>query len=433
MGKGIVYCHDCGKLLREDLFSRGRAHVVEDRPYCTECRSPDRTPPTGAVPKVQTRTLKPPAARPVPGKPGNPKLPLYVGGALAGAALLVLLVVLASGGGSSPAPPPPPPPATDASLRTVEELEAFGAKSEDPDETLVRVDRARAALRGKHAARVERVEARAVELRLARERDRGAQVETFVADIVEVVREDPDFARREEVLRMWDSAAASAGARAEEFRRRKRDYEEAFEKAAQKAADEARAAAEKLAAQERYAEAVERLDGVPAAFRTARAGSRLPLLREELARKHEEQERAAKVMLEGEDLKVLSSAGTVQPQSLKTFGEAWSKGVHLWWRQAKPGDLLRLEFPSNVAGRRRLVLAMTRAPDYGIFRLSVNGEVVSENLDLFFEKGVIHSGEIAWDVDLRKGPNELKVEVTGSNPSAKPAHFMFGLDYLRIE
>lgn len=441
MGKGIVYCQDCGKVLPEDLFGRGKAHWADERPYCTACRAPDPTPPTGTVPKVSTRTLRPPAPAPRPAaRPAarlSARTPFYVGGALAGAAVLVLVAVLLSGGSApppAPAPADPGPPAKDKALEAIEEIEAFAAQEIDPDAILARCGRARPLVSGtRYAARLGKVEARAVDLRLSRAKEKEAQFVAFLEAIRKMIREDEEFVRRAEVQGMVRSAGSQAGARAAEVERLRADYEKLFDDSARKAVEAALAEAGKLDAAEKFADALERLESVPAAFLASPSAGPIGALREKIQGRAAELDRLARLWKEGEDLKVLRTSGVVQAQDLKALGSGWSQGVHLWWREAKPGDAIALEFPSNVAGRRKLVLQLTKAPDYGIVRLSVNGAVLAESLDLFHGAGVVPSGELAFDADLRKGPNELRVELTGTNPSAKPAHYMFGLDYLRIE
>src|SRR6185295_7880521 len=46
MGKEIVYCGDCGKSLREDDFSKGKAQHLDHQPYCTECKPLTSAPPS---------------------------------------------------------------------------------------------------------------------------------------------------------------------------------------------------------------------------------------------------------------------------------------------------------------------------------------------------------------------------------------------------
>ncbi len=147
--------------------------------------------------------------------------------------------------------------------------------------------------------------------------------------------------------------------------------------------------------------------------------------------------RAVPGAIEGEALEVVAASGGVAgKQDLAGFGEGlFSRDEHLWWRGAKPGDRLRLRFqvPAGDAGRRRLVLALTKAPDYGIHRLTLNGAALGPApVDLHAAR-VEPAGEVAFDVDLPAGANELAVEIVGTNPRAAPANYMFGIDYLRIE
>src|SRR5204862_7991485 len=53
MGRSIVYCDKCGKLLREEDFRQGKASVADNRNYCAACR------PQGAV----SEPPLPPAAK----------------------------------------------------------------------------------------------------------------------------------------------------------------------------------------------------------------------------------------------------------------------------------------------------------------------------------------------------------------------------------
>lgn len=445
MGKGIVYCQDCGKSLREEMFEQGKAHTVDDRPYCIACRAPDPTPPTGTYPKAAPRTGRaaPPALSArrsspvlpsVPAGKANPHLPILIGAALAGVAFVVLLVVLLSGGREptkAEAPEPPPAARKDPAREEYEKLRAFAAGSQDPDAILLKCDEAKVRLKGTPwLDKIAEIERRAVALK--EDLRKTGRLDTFLKEIRSLADQDREFQKRVEVEGMLDSARKIAGPREAEVEGLRAELRRAFDAASQKALAEAKAQVARLQAEEKFAEAAAAIEKLPAAFLALPGGAPLAALRPELERKAEEQEKSARVWAEGEDLKVLQAAGTVQAQDMKALG-SWSNGNHLWWRDAKPGDVLRLEFPSNVAGRRRLVLALTKAPDYGIVRISVNGGVIAESIDLYNPGKVVPSGELSWEVDLKKGPNELKAEIRGTNPAASPANHMFGLDYLRIE
>lgn len=137
--------------------------------------------------------------------------------------------------------------------------------------------------------------------------------------------------------------------------------------------------------------------------------------------------------IEGESMPVLrKTGGNVTVQDLLGFGEAWSGGKHLWWTQAKPGNVLDLGFNVQKAGKYELILAMTKAVDYGQFRLSVNGMPIGDVVDLF-NNGVIHTGKISFGVvTLKQGQNVLGVEVVGTNPASTGDRYMFGLDFIKL-
>jgi len=151
MGRQIVYCDGCGKLLKEEDFGKGRAHVSENRSFCVECRPlpegapkppssmANRAPSSArlaAQPNTTSRSLpkiSPGSStrfHPVPERPAasKSKAPVLVGGGIALVVVVVVLLLLASGGRreelagpsaaaappapveAAPTPPPPPSP-----------------------------------------------------------------------------------------------------------------------------------------------------------------------------------------------------------------------------------------------------------------------------------------------------------------------------------
>jgi hypothetical protein len=142
--------------------------------------------------------------------------------------------------------------------------------------------------------------------------------------------------------------------------------------------------------------------------------------------------RSVKGAIEGERLKITSkTAGNPHEQDLGGFGEGWSGDAHLWWTEAKPGDKLVLSLPVQQAGRYKMLAQFTKAPDYGIAQLSLDGQKLGEPRDLYADT-VIPTGEVELGVrELTSGEHQLQIEITGSNPKAV-ARFMVGLDYLRL-
>jgi len=141
---------------------------------------------------------------------------------------------------------------------------------------------------------------------------------------------------------------------------------------------------------------------------------------------------AVKGAIEGERMKVLSkTGGNPQLQDLGGYAGQWSRDAHLWWTDARPGDKLVLEVPVEKGGNYHLKMQCTKAPDYGIFQLSLDGRKLGDNLDLF-HPSVVPTGELDLGTcQLTAGPHSLEVEVTGANEKAVKS-YMFGLDYVRL-
>jgi putative heme-binding domain-containing protein len=137
--------------------------------------------------------------------------------------------------------------------------------------------------------------------------------------------------------------------------------------------------------------------------------------------------------LEGETLRVAKrTGGDTSPQGMGGFPLGrWSGDAHLWWTGAKPGDKLTLEVPVEKAGRYELFVALTKAVDYGIVRLSWDDAQPSEPMDMF-NKEVVNSPPISLGTyQLQPGVHRLHVEITGARPEAVKA-YMVGLDYVSL-
>jgi len=137
--------------------------------------------------------------------------------------------------------------------------------------------------------------------------------------------------------------------------------------------------------------------------------------------------------LEGERLKILSkTAGNPHEQDLGGFGDQWSNDAHLWWIEAKPGDKLELAVPVSKAGKYKLSMQLTKAPDYGIVQLYLDGEKVGQPIDLY-HPSVIPTGVLQMgSFDLTAGDHKLMVEIVGANAKAAKS-YMFGLDYVKLD
>ena len=134
--------------------------------------------------------------------------------------------------------------------------------------------------------------------------------------------------------------------------------------------------------------------------------------------------------IEGERVKVLSvSGGRTTIQRTSQYG--WSGAAQLWWTGTKPGDKLVLELPVARAGDYSLVAQFSRAVDYGIVQLSLDGKPLGKPIDLYVPNVVVKP-MLLGKRKLAAGSHRLTVEIVGTNPRAVKA-YMFGLDYWRFD
>jgi hypothetical protein len=133
---------------------------------------------------------------------------------------------------------------------------------------------------------------------------------------------------------------------------------------------------------------------------------------------------------EGEKMEVLArTGGSTQVQDL----DGWSEGSHLWWTGGKPGDKLDLAVPVAKAGRYKLSAQLTKARDYGIVQLSLDGKKLGEPIDLFNPDAVVPTGAVDLGAhDLAAGRHTLTLEIVGANEKALKA-YMAGVDYVKLE
>jgi putative heme-binding domain-containing protein len=136
--------------------------------------------------------------------------------------------------------------------------------------------------------------------------------------------------------------------------------------------------------------------------------------------------------MEGEAMKIVgTSAGSARSQKMREYGNnKWSGADHLWWTGGKPGDKLTLEIAVPTAGEYELYAAMTKARDYGIVQLLLDGKKIGSPVDLYNTPAVIPTGPVSFGThELTAGKHRLTIEIVGANPKAVKA-YMFGLDYV---
>ncbi|MGA2497690.1 MAG: DUF2961 domain-containing protein [Tepidisphaeraceae bacterium] len=140
-----------------------------------------------------------------------------------------------------------------------------------------------------------------------------------------------------------------------------------------------------------------------------------------------------KGVIEGEDMKVLGkTGGNVSTQEMAYDTGTWSNDAQLWWTKGKIGDKLDLALPVATAGEYKLTVMFTKAIDYGITQLYLDGKKIGEPIDLFHD-GVILGGPVDFGtMQLTAGEHKLTLEIVGANAKAVKA-YMVGVDYVKLE
>jgi hypothetical protein len=108
---------------------------------------------------------------------------------------------------------------------------------------------------------------------------------------------------------------------------------------------------------------------------------------------------------------------------------AYSDLLALVWERGGKGDSLTLAFDAPAAGPATLGFCFVTTLEGATFDVSVGGNVVFRGLDLY-SPGTAVNGERLATVELAKGRNEIRVELT--KPSSRSTMNAFGLDYVRI-
>jgi len=136
-----------------------------------------------------------------------------------------------------------------------------------------------------------------------------------------------------------------------------------------------------------------------------------------------EAERLQQVAVEG---------GPIGPQTMGGWGgHDWSGGTQVFFRPQEKGARVTFEVVVAKAGRYALAVYYTKAIDYGIVQLSVDGTPAGKPFD-GFNNGVIPSGKIdCGTVELAKGKHQLTFEVVGKNDAA--TGYFVGIDCLTLE
>jgi hypothetical protein len=118
------------------------------------------------------------------------------------------------------------------------------------------------------------------------------------------------------------------------------------------------------------------------------------------------------------------------PQKMNPWGAGmWSRAEQLFCR-AEEGGSVALGFDVRSAGRYRLRLLATAAPDFGVIRVALDGKVQQPDFDLYSGR-VCPAGSLELgDHELTAGKHSLRIKAVGKNEVS--SNFYFGLDAVDV-
>jgi hypothetical protein len=145
-------------------------------------------------------------------------------------------------------------------------------------------------------------------------------------------------------------------------------------------------------------------------LRPGRAGSEVPLDR-----------------FEAEDVVVM---GKTTAQDMRGWGGPMWSGEKQLFCGTKQGDSVDLRFPVRKAGRYRVRMLGTAAPDFGIVRVALDGEPVPGEFDLYCGR-VSPAGSLELGThELKAGNHRLRVTAVEKNDAS--GGYSVGLDTIDL-
>ncbi|GGM01750.1 DUF2961 domain-containing protein [Nakamurella endophytica] len=134
--------------------------------------------------------------------------------------------------------------------------------------------------------------------------------------------------------------------------------------------------------------------------------------------------------IEGESLLPAQSSTALAEAQGNCCGVSWSGAAQLWFHGGKVGDTVTLAFDVPRTGSYDLSAVFTRAVDYGIAQVSLDGTELGDPTDFFQPSGVGTVTEQYGTRQLAQGRHTLTLTVTGKNAAA--TNYLLGLDVLQL-
>lgn len=130
---------------------------------------------------------------------------------------------------------------------------------------------------------------------------------------------------------------------------------------------------------------------------------------------------------EGESMEIANkNNGDAAKQDL---GQEFSEGAHMFFQGRDVGSRLDLRFSVQKSGNYSLSMWLTKAGDYGIVQVKMDGKPIGQPFD-GYNDGVTREQVNFGQVTLTRGDHTVSLELTGKNP--KSIGYFAGLDVMTL-
>lgn len=137
-------------------------------------------------------------------------------------------------------------------------------------------------------------------------------------------------------------------------------------------------------------------------------------------------------VFEGEQLRVVEAVpNDVKAQDMESFGPQWSHDAQVWFTPNTAEAHLTFEIQVHRAGPRNVCVYFTKAPDYGMYQVLIDGVPVGESFD-GYDSNVVRSEKVCvGSLELVEGTHQITFQCTGKNEQS--SNYMLGLDLIQLE
>jgi len=126
-----------------------------------------------------------------------------------------------------------------------------------------------------------------------------------------------------------------------------------------------------------------------------------------------------KLHFEAEKLKIVDSKScTADVQTMEEFQGQWSGGTQLLVSSDRPNASITLEVNISKEGVQKIEICFTKAPDYGLIQLLIDGRRTGSIFDGYAEKVLSHNIVDYGDVYLSEGQHRFTFQIVEKNTNS---------------